>query len=132
MMDVANGVTVHLTPLGIAGGIAGVLVLAAALAAGAVAWARSQRRLAAMQRSLADSQAQAHRLQLLHEFQTHTLPEAIPELGRLARRLGERPTKRRSREATRRHDFRRQEHESTWQDDSRARWPSSPAAAQAG
>jgi glutamate-ammonia-ligase adenylyltransferase len=29
-----------------------------------------------------------HRLQLLHEFQTHTLPEAAPELGRLARRLG--------------------------------------------
>jgi [glutamine synthetase] adenylyltransferase / [glutamine synthetase]-adenylyl-L-tyrosine phosphorylase len=29
-----------------------------------------------------------HRLQLLHEFQTHTLPEATPELGRLARRLG--------------------------------------------
>ena len=30
-----------------------------------------------------------HRLQLLHEFQTHTLPEASrPTLGRLARRLG--------------------------------------------
>jgi glutamate-ammonia-ligase adenylyltransferase len=29
-----------------------------------------------------------HRLQLLHEFQTHTLPEATAELGRLARRLG--------------------------------------------
>jgi glutamate-ammonia-ligase adenylyltransferase len=29
-----------------------------------------------------------HRLQLLHEFQTHTLPAAGPELGRLARRLG--------------------------------------------
>ena len=29
-----------------------------------------------------------HRLQLLHEFQTHTLPGAAPELGRLARRLG--------------------------------------------
>jgi glutamate-ammonia-ligase adenylyltransferase len=29
-----------------------------------------------------------HRLQLLHEFQTHTLPDAAPELGRLARRLG--------------------------------------------
>jgi [glutamine synthetase] adenylyltransferase / [glutamine synthetase]-adenylyl-L-tyrosine phosphorylase len=29
-----------------------------------------------------------HRLQLLHEFQTHTLPAATPELGRLARRLG--------------------------------------------
>jgi glutamate-ammonia-ligase adenylyltransferase len=29
-----------------------------------------------------------HRLQLLHEFQTHTLPAAAPELGRLARRLG--------------------------------------------
>jgi glutamate-ammonia-ligase adenylyltransferase len=33
-----------------------------------------------------------HRLQLLHEFQTHTLPEAPAELGRLARRLGERGT----------------------------------------
>src|SRR4029077_15194174 len=29
-----------------------------------------------------------HRLQLLHEFQTHTLPEGAAELGRLARRLG--------------------------------------------
>ena len=29
-----------------------------------------------------------HRLQLLHEFQTHTLPEDMLELGRLARRLG--------------------------------------------
>jgi glutamate-ammonia-ligase adenylyltransferase len=29
-----------------------------------------------------------HRLQLLHEFQTHTLPESPAELGRLARRLG--------------------------------------------
>jgi glutamate-ammonia-ligase adenylyltransferase len=29
-----------------------------------------------------------HRLQLLHEFQTHTLPEATSDLGRLARRLG--------------------------------------------
>ena len=29
-----------------------------------------------------------HRLQLLHEFQTHTLPDGGPELGRLARRLG--------------------------------------------
>src|SRR5207244_8902113 len=29
-----------------------------------------------------------HRLQLVHEFQTHTLPAAGPELGRLARRLG--------------------------------------------
>jgi len=29
-----------------------------------------------------------HRLQLLHEFQTHTLPEGLTELGRLARRLG--------------------------------------------
>jgi glutamate-ammonia-ligase adenylyltransferase len=29
-----------------------------------------------------------HRLQLLHEFQTHTLPASPPELGRLARRLG--------------------------------------------
>jgi len=29
-----------------------------------------------------------HRLQLLHEFQTHTLPDAAAELGRLARRLG--------------------------------------------
>ena len=29
-----------------------------------------------------------HRLQLLHEFQTHTLPADTPELGRLARRLG--------------------------------------------
>jgi glutamate-ammonia-ligase adenylyltransferase len=29
-----------------------------------------------------------HRLQLVHEFQTHTLPAAAPELGRLARRLG--------------------------------------------
>jgi [glutamine synthetase] adenylyltransferase / [glutamine synthetase]-adenylyl-L-tyrosine phosphorylase len=29
-----------------------------------------------------------HRLQLVHEFQTHTLPEAAAELGRLARRLG--------------------------------------------
>jgi glutamate-ammonia-ligase adenylyltransferase len=29
-----------------------------------------------------------HRLQLLHELQTHTLPASTPELGRLARRLG--------------------------------------------
>jgi [glutamine synthetase] adenylyltransferase / [glutamine synthetase]-adenylyl-L-tyrosine phosphorylase len=29
-----------------------------------------------------------HRLQLVHEFQTHTLPEDAAELGRLARRLG--------------------------------------------
>jgi glutamate-ammonia-ligase adenylyltransferase len=29
-----------------------------------------------------------HRLQILHEFQTHTLPENPVELGRLARRLG--------------------------------------------
>src|SRR6185436_5284417 len=29
-----------------------------------------------------------HRLQLLHEFQTHTLPAEAAELGRLARRLG--------------------------------------------
>ena len=29
-----------------------------------------------------------HRLQLVHEFQTHTLPEGAAELGRLARRLG--------------------------------------------
>jgi glutamate-ammonia-ligase adenylyltransferase len=29
-----------------------------------------------------------HRLQLLHEFQTHTLPDDTPTLGRLARRLG--------------------------------------------
>jgi glutamate-ammonia-ligase adenylyltransferase len=29
-----------------------------------------------------------HRLQLLHEFQTHTLPDDAPALGRLARRLG--------------------------------------------
>ena len=29
-----------------------------------------------------------HRLQLVHEFQTHTLPDSGPELGRLARRLG--------------------------------------------
>ncbi|HEX6211427.1 MAG TPA: bifunctional [glutamate--ammonia ligase]-adenylyl-L-tyrosine phosphorylase/[glutamate--ammonia-ligase] adenylyltransferase [Methylomirabilota bacterium] len=29
-----------------------------------------------------------HRLQLLHEFQTHTLPDEAPALGRLARRLG--------------------------------------------
>jgi glutamate-ammonia-ligase adenylyltransferase len=29
-----------------------------------------------------------HRLQILHEFQTHTLPEAALELGRLARRVG--------------------------------------------
>jgi glutamate-ammonia-ligase adenylyltransferase len=29
-----------------------------------------------------------HRLQLLHEFQTHTLPDDTPALGRLARRLG--------------------------------------------
>ena len=29
-----------------------------------------------------------HRLQLLHEFQTHTLPASPAELGRLARRLG--------------------------------------------
>jgi glutamate-ammonia-ligase adenylyltransferase len=29
-----------------------------------------------------------HRLQLLHEFQTHTLPESTAEVGRLARRLG--------------------------------------------
>jgi glutamate-ammonia-ligase adenylyltransferase len=29
-----------------------------------------------------------HRLQLLHEFQTHTLPDDAPSLGRLARRLG--------------------------------------------
>ena len=29
-----------------------------------------------------------HRLQLLHEFQTHTLPVSAAELGRLARRLG--------------------------------------------
>ncbi|HEU5196618.1 MAG TPA: bifunctional [glutamate--ammonia ligase]-adenylyl-L-tyrosine phosphorylase/[glutamate--ammonia-ligase] adenylyltransferase, partial [Methylomirabilota bacterium] len=29
-----------------------------------------------------------HRLQLVHEFQTHTLPESAAELGRLARRLG--------------------------------------------
>ena len=29
-----------------------------------------------------------HRLQILHEFQTHTLPEGAEELGRLARRMG--------------------------------------------
>src|SRR5207248_11425109 len=29
-----------------------------------------------------------HRLQILHEFQTHTLPAARDELGRLARRVG--------------------------------------------
>jgi glutamate-ammonia-ligase adenylyltransferase len=29
-----------------------------------------------------------HRLQILHEFQTHTLPEGRAELGRLARRVG--------------------------------------------
>jgi [glutamine synthetase] adenylyltransferase / [glutamine synthetase]-adenylyl-L-tyrosine phosphorylase len=29
-----------------------------------------------------------HRLQLVHEFQTHTLPADLPELGRLARRMG--------------------------------------------
>ena len=29
-----------------------------------------------------------HRLQLLHELQTHTLPESTAEVGRLARRLG--------------------------------------------
>ena len=29
-----------------------------------------------------------HRLQILHEFQTHTLPDAPDELGRLARRVG--------------------------------------------
>jgi glutamate-ammonia-ligase adenylyltransferase len=45
-----------------------------------------------------------HRLQILHEFQTHTLPIEEAELGRLARRVGiEAPPARAAREFRRRH-----------------------------
>ena len=45
-----------------------------------------------------------HRLQILHEFQTHTLPAGTLELGRLARRLGiNAPPGRAAREFRRRH-----------------------------
>src|SRR5262249_28543269 len=45
-----------------------------------------------------------HRLQILHEFQTHTLPTDERELGRLARRVGiDAPALRAAREVTRRH-----------------------------
>jgi [glutamine synthetase] adenylyltransferase / [glutamine synthetase]-adenylyl-L-tyrosine phosphorylase len=45
-----------------------------------------------------------HRLQILHEFQTHTLPTDERELGRLARRVGiDAPPPRAAREFTRRH-----------------------------
>ncbi len=45
-----------------------------------------------------------HRLQILHEFQTHTLPAGTLELGRLARRLGiDAPPRRAAREFRRRH-----------------------------
>jgi glutamate-ammonia-ligase adenylyltransferase len=45
-----------------------------------------------------------HRLQILHEFQTHTLPAGTLELGRLARRLGiGAPPRRAAREFRRRH-----------------------------
>jgi glutamate-ammonia-ligase adenylyltransferase len=45
-----------------------------------------------------------HRLQILHEFQTHTLPEDLVELGRLARRMGiDVPPRRAARAFTRRH-----------------------------
>jgi [glutamine synthetase] adenylyltransferase / [glutamine synthetase]-adenylyl-L-tyrosine phosphorylase len=45
-----------------------------------------------------------HRLQILHEFQTHTLPTEEAELGRLARRVGiEAPAARAAREFRRRH-----------------------------
>ena len=45
-----------------------------------------------------------HRLQILHEFQTHTLPTDERELGRLARRLGiDAPPPRAAREFRRRH-----------------------------
>jgi [glutamine synthetase] adenylyltransferase / [glutamine synthetase]-adenylyl-L-tyrosine phosphorylase len=42
----------------------------------------------ALSHALVHLRAVEHRLQLLHEFQTHTLPASTPELGRLARRLG--------------------------------------------
>ena len=42
----------------------------------------------ALSHALVQLRTVEHRLQLLHEFQTHTLPEATPEIGRLARRLG--------------------------------------------
>jgi glutamate-ammonia-ligase adenylyltransferase len=38
--------------------------------------------------ALVHLRAVEHRLQLLHEFQTHTLPESTADVGRLARRLG--------------------------------------------
>jgi glutamate-ammonia-ligase adenylyltransferase len=45
-----------------------------------------------------------HRLQILHEFQTHTLPDDPVALGRLARRIGiEAPPRRAAREFRRRH-----------------------------
>jgi glutamate-ammonia-ligase adenylyltransferase len=45
-----------------------------------------------------------HRLQILHEFQTHTLPADATELGRLARRMGiDAPLPRAAREFSRRH-----------------------------
>jgi glutamate-ammonia-ligase adenylyltransferase len=45
-----------------------------------------------------------HRLQILHEFQTHTLPDDAVELGRLARRVGiVGPPRRAAREFERRH-----------------------------
>ncbi len=45
-----------------------------------------------------------HRLQILHEFQTHTLPEESDELGRLARRVGiQRPPDRAARAFMARH-----------------------------
>jgi glutamate-ammonia-ligase adenylyltransferase len=45
-----------------------------------------------------------HRLQILHEFQTHTLPDDALELGRLARRVGiDAPPRRAATEFRRRH-----------------------------
>lgn len=76
MMDVANGVTVHVSAAALAGSAAGGLLLTAAVAAGVATWIRARRQLAAMRPALADAQAQAHRLQLQPHFVFNALQAA--------------------------------------------------------
>ena len=87
MIDVANGSIMIVIPAaaGMVAAMLGILLLGG-LAAGLVAWRRNTIRVAALRRSLADAQAQAHRLQLQPHFVFNALQAAATLVHRDAAR----------------------------------------------
>lgn len=76
MMDLANGGMVQLSAAAALGGMTVAFLLVVAAVGAGVAWRRSRQRLGALQRDLADAQAQAHRLQLQPHFVFNALQAA--------------------------------------------------------